>query len=151
MRVVLRSEVRGLGRPGEVKDVADGYAQNFLLPKGLAVEANAAELKRLALERAGAEKKKERALDEAKQLARRVDATTLTFALKAGKDGRTFGSVTNKDIAESLKRDAGIELERTKIHLEDPLRSLGVHKVEVRLATGVRASLTVAIEPAPAG
>lgn len=150
MRVVLRSEVRGLGRPGEVKDVADGYAQNFLLPKGLAVEANAAELKRLAQERAGAEKKKERALDEAKQLAERLGRTTLTFSLKAGKDGRTFGSVTSKDITESLKRDAGIDLERTKIHLEDPLRSLGAHKVEVRLATGVRASLTVAIEPAPA-
>lgn len=151
MRVVLRSDVRGLGKRGEIKDVADGYAQNFLLPKGLAVEANAAELKRLAQERAGAEKKKERALGEAKQLAERIGATTLTFALKAGKEGRTFGSVTGKDIAEALKRDAGIDLERTKIHLEDPLRALGVHKVEVRLATGVRASLTVEIEAAPAG
>ena len=151
MRVVLRSEVRGLGRPGEVKDVADGYAQNFLLPKGLAVEANAAELKRLAQERASAEKKKERALGEAQQLAQQIDRTTLTFQLKAGKDGKTFGSVTSKDVAEALRRDAKIDVERTKIHLEEPLRSLGVHKVEVRLATGVRASLTIAIEPEPAG
>lgn len=145
---MLRSEVRGLGRPGDVKDVADGYAQNFLLPKGLAVEANAAELKRLAQERSSAERKKERAHGEAQQLAERLGATTLTFSLKAGKDGKTFGSVTSKDLVEALKRDAGIELERTKIHLEEPLKSLGVHSVEVRLLTDVRAKVTVAIEPA---
>ena len=146
MRVVLKSEVAGLGRPGEVKDVADGYAQNFLLRKGLAVEATAGELKRLAQQAASEKAKKDRAHGDAEALAERLGATTLAFTLKAGKDGKTFGSVTSKDIAEALKRDAKIDIERTKIHLEEPLRTLGVHKVEVRLLTGVRAHVTVAIE-----
>ena len=149
MRVVLRSEVAGLGRPGEVKDVADGYAQNYLLRKGLAVEATAGELKRVAEQAAKAKAKKDRAHGDAEALATRLDATTLAFMLKAGKDGKTFGSVTSKDIAEALKKDAKIELERTKIHLEEPLRALGVHRVEVRLLSDVRAHVTVAIEPAP--
>lgn len=148
MRVVLKREVPGLGRPGEVKDVADGYGQNYLLPRGLAVEATAGELKRVAQERASVQKKKDRAHAEAEELAARLGATTLSFTLKAGKDGKTFGSVTSKDIAEALKRDAGIELERTKIHLEDPIRTLGTHAVEIRLLTDVRAKLTVAVGPA---
>lgn len=148
MRVVLRKEVRGLGRPGEVKDVADGYAQNFLLPRGLAVEATAGELKRLAQERATAKAKQDRTHDEAKALAERIRSTTLTFALKAGKDGKAFGSITSKDIAESLSRAIGRPVERTKIHLDEPLRTLGAHRVEVRLLADVRATVTVAIEPA---
>jgi large subunit ribosomal protein L9 len=148
VRVVLRQEVRGLGRTGEVKEVAEGYAQNFLLPRGFAVEASAGELKRLAQERASVQAKKDRTHAESEALARRIGETTLTFSLKAGKDGRTFGSVTNKDIAESL-RTSGIDIDRAKIHLEEPLRALGVHRVEVRLQTDVRASLTVAVEPAP--
>ena len=148
MRVVLKREVAGLGRPGEVKEVADGYAQNFLLPRGLAVEASAGELKRVAQERASVQAKKDRAHDDAETLAKRLEATTLTFSLKSGKDGKTFGSVTSKDIAEALKRDAKIEVERTKVHLEDPLRTLGVHRVEIRLLTDVRPKITVAVEPA---
>jgi large subunit ribosomal protein L9 len=149
VRVVLRREVAGLGRPGEVKDVADGYAQNYLLPRGLAAEATAGELKRLAQQAQSERTKKERAHAEAEALAARIATTTLSFRLKAGKDGKTFGSVTSKDIAEALKREARLDIERTKIHLEDPLRSLGAHSVEVRLLTDVRARLTVAIEPEP--
>ncbi|MEK6620837.1 MAG: 50S ribosomal protein L9 [Chloroflexota bacterium] len=148
MRVVLKKEVQGLGRPGDVKDVADGYAQNFLLPRGLASEASAGELKRVAQERATATAKRDRAHAEAEALAKRISATTLVFKLKAGSEGKTFGSVTNRDVAEALRRDAMIEVDRTKIHLEEPLRSLGVHQVEVRLLADVRAKLAVAIEPA---
>lgn len=148
MRVVLKKEVQGLGRPGDVKDVADGYAQNFLLPRGLASEASAGELKRVAQERATATAKRDRAHAEAEALAKRISATTLVFKLKAGDQGKTFGSVTNRDVAEALRRDAMIEVDRTKIHLEEPLRSLGVHQVEVRLLADVRAKLAVAIEPA---
>ena len=148
MRVVLKKEVQGLGRPGDVKDVADGYAQNFLLPRGLASEASAGELKRVAQERATATAKRDRAHAEAEALAKRISATTLVFKLKAGDQGKTFGSVTNRDVAEALRRDAMIEVDRTKIHLEEPLRSLGVHQVEVRLLADVRAKLAVAIESA---
>ncbi|MGH2500674.1 MAG: 50S ribosomal protein L9 [Candidatus Limnocylindria bacterium] len=149
MRVILRQEVRGLGRAGEVKDVADGYAQNYLLPRGLAVEARAGELKRVAQEKASLKAKRDRAHAEAAALARRFDEVTLVFALKAGDQGKTFGSVTSKDIAEALSRQAKVAVERTKVHLEEPLKTLGLHRVEVRLLADVRAHVTVAIEAAP--
>jgi large subunit ribosomal protein L9 len=148
MRVVLKQEVPGLGRAGDVKDVADGYGQNFLIPRGLATEATAGELKRVAQGRAKAKAKQDRAHLDAEALAKKLSATTLVFKLKAGKDGKAFGSVTNRDIADALKREAGVEVDRTKIALPDPLRTLGIHRVEVRLVTDVRAQVTVAVEPA---
>lgn len=148
MRVILKREVRGLGRPGDVKEVADGYAQNFLLPKGLATPATAGEMKHLAAERQADKVRKDRAHADAQELATRLETVTLVFKLKAGEQGKTFGSVTNKDIAESLKREHKIEIERTKIQLADPVRTLGAHTVEIRLMPDVRAKVTVAIEPA---
>ena len=147
MRVVLKQEVRGLGRPGEVKDVADGYAQNFLIPRGFAIEASAGELKRVAQQRASAQTKRDRAHGDAEALAKRLDAITLIFTLKAGAQGKTFGSVTTKDISEALAREHRIEVDRAKIHAE-PLKTLGVHRVEVRLLADVRAQVTVAVEAA---
>jgi large subunit ribosomal protein L9 len=147
MRVILKREVAGLGRPGEVKDVADGYAQNFLLPRGLAIEATAGELKVLARARDAKRAKQDRAHGEAEELAQRLAETTLVFRLKAGEQGKTFGSVTSKDVADALKREHKIEIDRTKVHLLEPLKSLGVHAVEIRLLTDVRAKVTVAIEP----
>lgn len=147
MRVVLKKEVRGLGRPGDVKEVADGYAQNFLFPKGLAIEASAAELKRVAQERASVQAKQDRALSDAQSLAKTLDAVALVFKLKSGEQGKTFGSVTTKEIADALKREHRIDIDPRKIHAE-PLRALGVHTVEIRLLTDVRGHVTVAIEPA---
>lgn len=148
MRVILKAEVSGLGRTGEIKDVADGYARNYLLPKGLAIEATGGELKLLAQERQSAKTKKDRAHQDAEELAARLGEITLVFKLKAGDQGKTFGSVTAKEVAEALKKEAKADIDKTKIVLHEPLRSLGVHKVEVRLLTDVRASVTVAIEPA---
>ena len=148
MRVILKAEVRGLGRTGEVKDVADGYARNYLLPKGLAIEATGGELKVLAQERQTEKTRKDRAHQDAEDLAKRLDAVTLVFKLKAGEHGKTFGSVTAKEVADALKKEAKAEIDKTKIVLHEPLRSLGVHKVEVRLLADVRANVTVAIEPA---
>jgi large subunit ribosomal protein L9 len=147
VRVVLKQEVRGLGRPGDVREVADGYAQNFLLPKGLAIEASAGELKRVAQERARAQAKQDRAHGDAEALAKKLSAVTLVFALKAGDQGKTFGSVTTKEIADALKREHRIVIDPRKMNAE-PLRALGVHRVEIRLLTDVRAQVTVAIEPA---
>jgi len=147
MRVILKREVAGLGRPGDVKDVADGYAQNFLLPRGLAIEATAGELKVLARARDARRAKADRAHADAEELAKRLSQTTLVFRLKAGEQGKTFGSVTNKDIADALQREHKVEVDRTKVHLPEPLKSLGVHTIEIRLLTDVRANVTVAIEP----
>jgi large subunit ribosomal protein L9 len=148
VRVILKTEVRGLGRPGEVKHVADGYARNYLLPRGLAIEATGGELKHLARERDAAKAKKDRAHGEAEDLAKRLAEVTLVFKLKAGEQGKTFGSVTTKEIAEALRKEAKAEIDKTKVVLHEPLKSLGVHKVEVRLLPDVRADVTVAIEPA---
>jgi large subunit ribosomal protein L9 len=148
LRVILKHEVRGLGRPGEVKDVADGYAQNFLLPKGLAIEATAAEMKHLAQERQADKIRKDRAHADAEELAARLGTITLVFRLKAGAEGKTFGSVTSKDIVEALKRDHKITIDRTKIDLPEQVRSLGAHSVEIRLMPDLRAKVTVAVEPA---
>jgi len=139
--------VAGLGRPGDVKDVADGYAQNFLLPRGFAVEATAGEMKVLARARDAKQAKQDRAHADAEELAKRVSDTTLMFRLKAGGQGKTFGSVTSKDVADALKRELKVDIDRTKVHLPEPLKALGVHKVEIRLLTDVRANVTVAIEP----
>lgn len=147
MRVILKREVAGLGRPGDVKDVADGYAQNFLLPRGLAIEATAGELKVLARARDAKRAKQESAHTEAEELAKRLSETTLVFRLKAGEQGKTFGSVTNKDIADALQREHKVDVDKTKVHLPEPLKALGVHKVEIRVLTDVRANVTVAIEP----
>lgn len=148
MRVILKREVAGLGRPGDVKDVADGYAQNFLLPRGLAIEATAGEMKVLARARDAKRAKQDRAHADAEELAKRLSETTLVFKLKAGDQGKTFGSVTSKDIAEALQREHKVDVDKTNVHLPDPLKSLGVHTVEIRLLTDVRANVTVAIEPA---
>jgi large subunit ribosomal protein L9 len=148
VRVILKAEVRGLGRTGEIKDVADGYARNYLLPKGLAIEATGGELKHLAQERQAEKSKKDRAHEDAEKLAKRLGDVTLVFKLKAGEHGKTFGSVTAKEVAEALKKEAKAEIDKTKIVLHEPLRSLGVHKIEVRLLPDVRADVTVAIEPA---
>jgi large subunit ribosomal protein L9 len=148
VRVILKAEVRGLGRTGEIKDVADGYARNYLLPKGLAIEATGGELKVLAQERQTEKTKKDRAHQDAEELAKRLGQVTLVFKLKAGDQGKTFGSVTAKEVADALKKEAKADIDKTKIVLREPLRSLGIHKVEVRLLTDVRANVTVAIEPA---
>jgi large subunit ribosomal protein L9 len=148
VRVILKAEVRGLGRTGEIKDVADGYARNYLLPKGLAIEATGGELKVLAQERQTEKTKKDHAHQDAEELAKRLGQVTLVFKLKAGEQGKTFGSVTAKEVADALKKEAKADIDKTKIVLHEPLRSLGIHKVEVRLLSDVRANVTVAIEPA---
>jgi len=148
VRVILKREVRGLGRPGEVKDVADGYAQNFLIPQGLATPATAGELKHLAQERQADKVKKDRAHSDAEELATRLGTIALVFKLKAGEQGKTFGSVTNKDIAEALRTEHRIDIDRAKIVLPEPVRSLGAHTIEIRLLPDVRATVTIAVEPA---
>ncbi len=147
MRVILRREVKGIGKPGEVKDVADGYALNFLLPRGLAVEASASTLAAINRQKEAAVAQRERARSEAQELARRLASTTLSFTLKSGAQGRVFGSVTNRDVADALAA-SGFEVDRAKVHLAEPLKTLGTHQVEIRLLPDVRAEVTVRIDPA---
>src|SRR5438445_11978901 len=133
MRVILKTEVKGLGRVGDVKDVADGYARNYLLPKGLAIEATGAELRQLAQERDAEKAKKDRTHGDAEALAKRIAEITLVFKLKAGDQGKTFGSVTATEVAEALTNEAKTEIDRTKVALRQPLKQIGVHPLELRL------------------
>ena len=145
MRVVFRKDVPGVARAGEVKDVAEGHARNYLLPRGLAIEASSGELRRVADERASAKARKSREHADAEALAARAAAVTLVFRLKVGPQGKAFGSVTDRDVADAL-RAQGIDAPREKIHLDEPLRTIGTHQVELRLLPDVRARVTVAIE-----
>ncbi len=147
MRVVLRQEVKGVGRPGDVRDVADGYATNFLIPRGLAVEATTSALRGVERQKESAQARAERGLTEMRELATRIHGLSVSFALKAGAGDRVFGSVTNRDLAQALQA-RGIEIDRAKIQLAEPLRSLGTHRVEVRLLPEVRAELIVEITSA---
>src|SRR6266850_2464123 len=114
----------------------------------VAIEATGGELKLLAQERQSEKTKKDRVHQDAEELAKRLGEVTLVFKLKAGERGKTFGSVTAKEVADALKREAKADIDKTMVVLHEPLRSLGVHTVEVRLLTDVRANVTVAIEPA---
>lgn len=147
MRVVLRAEVRGIGKPGDVKDVADGYATNYLIPRGLAAPATAGALRALEQRKESAQTQADRDRAELAELAKRIEATPLSFALKAGARGKVFGSVTNRDLAEALAAK-GLEVDRAKIQLAEPLKTLGTHRVEVRLLPDLRAELVVEIAAA---
>ena len=144
MRVILRKEVKGVGKPGDVKDVADGYATNYLLPRGFAVEASAGALRAVAQQQESAKARVERERAEMREFARRIGETRLSFALKAGAQGKVFGSITNRDIAEALAA-RGVTLDRSKIALAEPIRTLGSHRVEARLLPEVRAEIVVEV------
>lgn len=154
MRVVLRERVRDLGDPGAVVVVSDGYARNFLLPRGLAVPATEANVRSAAREAEERARRAEARAAETRDLAARLAGISVTFRLKVGATrpqdghpGRTFGSVTAAEIAEALA-EKGIEIERRRIALAEPIRSLGVHTVPVKLAGGVEASVQVKVEAA---
>lgn len=144
MRVILKEKVKGIGNAGEVKDVSDGYARNFLLPRNLAMVADAAALKKLAQEQASASKKDARELDSSNDIKKRVEATLLKYTAKAGEGGRLFGSVTSKDIADQLARE-GIRVDRRKILLDEPIRQLGDFELDIRLHPQVIAKLRLTV------
>lgn len=147
MRVILRSDIKGVGKPGDVKDVAEGYATNFLLPRGLAVKATAEALEAVKRQKDSVQARTTREKAEMADLAKRLGEVRLSFALKAGAQGKVFGSVTNRDIAEALA-SKGFEIDRARIHLPEPLRSLGEHRIELRLLPDVHATVVVEIVPA---
>jgi len=145
VKVILKAKVKGIGNAGEVKDVSDGYARNFLLPRGLAVEADANALKNLEQQRESASKKDARELTNSKELQRAIEAAPIKYTAKAGEGGRLFGSVTSKDIADELARK-GIKVDRRKILLNEPIRQLGNFELDIRLHPQVTAKLRLTVE-----
>jgi len=147
MKVILTADVADLGKSGELREVADGFARNFLIPRKLAVPAAGGAFRAWQHDVANREEKRKREREEAEVLTARVTSTTLTMGVKVGEGGKLFGSVTAKDVAQALGR-RGIEVDRHRIELEEPLRQLGTYKVAVRVHPGLDpAEVTVVVEP----
>ncbi len=144
MKVILQEEVKGLGKMGDVVNVAEGFARNYLIPRKLAVEANVKNVKAMEHEKRKVEEKAKKMRSEAERLSEKLAAMTLTLSAKAGEEERLFGSVTTMDIAEALKRE-GIEIDRKKILLEEPIKRLGTHSVGIRIHSDVTARVSVRV------
>jgi len=142
VEVILRQAVDELGDIGEVVDVKPGYARNYLIPQGMAYEATDANQKRFKEERRHIFAKSTRELDRAKAASERIQGQSVSFSVRAGEEGKLFGSVTASDIAEALA-EKGVEVDRHLIRLEEPIKQLGVYKVTVRLHSEVRPEVTV--------
>ncbi len=132
MQVILKEEIPNLGQMGELVAVKPGYGRNYLIPKGLAVEATPRNIKRLEHERRNIERRKEKLLAEARSIADRLRDMSITIAKKTTDEDRLYGSVTNREIADVLSSE-GINIDRRKIVIDEPIRSLGVFKVKVKL------------------
>ncbi|MGZ8515107.1 MAG: 50S ribosomal protein L9 [Candidatus Limnocylindrales bacterium] len=146
MKVILTKDVAKLGKSGEMRVVADGYATNFLIPNDLAVPAAGGAYRAWQHDIASREDKRVRERAEAEIAATRIASTTLTMGVKVGEGGKLYGSITSKDIADALGR-RGIDVDRHKIDLEDPLKTLGTYKVAIKVFTGMTAEVTVVVEP----
>ncbi len=146
MKVILTSDVEKLGKSGELKDVADGYARNYLIRQKLAVPAAGGAFRAWQHDIASREEKRKREREEAEIAATRIGSTTLTMGVKVGDGGKLYGSITAKDIADALGR-RGIEVDRHKVDLEEPLKSLGTYKVAVKVFAGMSPEVTVVVEP----
>jgi large subunit ribosomal protein L9 len=146
MKVVLQDDVKGLGTTGDVKDVADGYARNFLIPRRLATPATAGALKNVEAQRASVAKRQAQVDADARALAEQLGAMTLTLKARVGSQDRLYGSITSADIAAALGSELGTTFDRRKLVLEEPIRELGTHTVPVHLARDVTTSLTVNVE-----
>jgi large subunit ribosomal protein L9 len=146
MKVIFLQDVSTKGKRGEIKEVADGYARNFLFPKNLAVQATPAALKEAKERVEEDKKKKDRHQAELRQLAQSLKGTEIGFKAKAGEKGRLHGSVTAAEIAEKLSGVAGAEIDKKKIKLDEPLRNLGTHEVAVSFGGGIETKISVLIE-----
>jgi large subunit ribosomal protein L9 len=143
VKIILLKDVDNLGRIGDVKEVAPGYARNFLLRRGLATEASPGALKQIQILHNRRAKEDARRLSAAQQLAERLSNLAVTIAARVGEQGRLFGSVTNQDVAAALKEQHGIELDRRDVALDEPIRTLGTHTVTARLGGQVHAQVRV--------
>jgi large subunit ribosomal protein L9 len=146
VKVILTSDVDPLGKSGELKDVANGYARNYLIPRNLAVPAAGGTYRAWLHDIASREEQRKKDFAEAEINAQRISSTTLTMGVKVGEGGKLYGSITAKDIADALAR-RGIDIDRHKIDLDEPLRQLGTYKVAIRVYSEMTPEVTIEVEP----
>lgn len=146
MKVILKQDIKGVGKKDEVINANDGYARNFLFPKNLAVEANEVNMSKLKAKKDGENYRKSQEKEEAQKQAEKIKNITLTIKVKAGENGKIFGGVTAKEIAENLKTQYNIEVDKKKITLAETIKTLGKFNIEMKLYEGVSAKLLVSVE-----
>jgi large subunit ribosomal protein L9 len=147
MKIVLRQDVPKLGEAGTIQTVADGYARNYLIPRGLAVVATPGEIKTAEHNLKVRERKVSRQEEQQKALGDKIQGTRLEFTARAGEQGRLFGSITASDIMAQLNQKIGEEIDRRKLQLSEPLRTIGEHELEIHLVGRLRPTITVVVEP----
>jgi len=146
MKVILKEDVKGTGKKGEMVNVKDGYARNFLFPKGLAVEATAENINIMKARKEAESAKKQKEMAQARELAAKLRDITVVIKTKAGENGKLFGSITSKDISDKLKSDYKIDIDKKKFNMPEPIKSLGSCEVEVKLYPEISAKLNVKVE-----
>lgn len=145
MEVILLQDVKALGKRGEIVKVNDGYARNFILKKNLGIEANAKNLNDLKLQKANEAKIEQEKLDNAKKFAAEIGEKYVTLSLKSGEGGKTFGSVSTKEIAEAVKKQLGYDIDKKKMILDEPIKTLGTHIIQLKLHREVTGKLEVRV------
>lgn len=142
MKVILKEDVKNLGVAGSVVNVADGFAKNFLIPRNLAVEASTKNIKALEQARKKIEDEVRKAKDRAQELSNKLSSLTIQIQAKAGEEGKLFGSITNADISEALKRE-GYDIDRKKVVLDEPIKRLGTYTVQVKVYQDIVATVNI--------
>jgi len=145
MKLVLTQEVRSLGAPGDIVEVADGYGRNFLIPRGLAIQATKGTLKQVDTIRRTRELREVRNLEQAQQIAVQLGSLKVKVAAKAGDGGRLFGQVTPAQVAEAVKKTGGPKIDKKRLQIDSPIKSLGAHVVHLRLHPEVEATINVEV------
>jgi large subunit ribosomal protein L9 len=143
VKLILRADVERVGKKGDIIDVADGYARNFLLPKGLALKATPGAASQASAMRRSRDIKDAKEREAGEQIARQLVPAVIRIPARAGSEGRLFGSITAADVVEAVKEQTGIELDRRRLHLDEPIKTLGMHEVPVRLHADVQFRVTV--------
>ncbi len=146
MKVILQQDVKGTGQKGQIVTVSDGYARNYLFPKKIAIEATSANMNSVKLAESAMQHRKETEKDDAIALGDKIKELNVNVKAKAGENGKLFGSITNKEIAEALQAQCGIKLDKKKISLPEPLRHTGSFSVEIKLYPEVHTQLAVIVE-----
>lgn len=145
MKIILLQDVKSLGKKGEIVEASDGYARNYLIPKKLGCEANPKNMNTLREEKAAQEKRAKEELAKAKELAKVYATKTVKLSIKVGKEGRTFGSISGKEIATEAKKQCGLDIDKKKMDLPEPIRTPGIFTIPVRLHPEVMAGIKVEI------
>jgi large subunit ribosomal protein L9 len=145
MKVILTQDVQGSGKKGDILNVSDGFARNFLLKRGMCVEANDANMKQIAAKKAAEAKKIQQEKDEAAARKKELDGKTVKVHAKAGENGKLFGSVTAQEIAEAVKAQLGYEADKRKITIEDEIKKYGTYEAEMKLYSGISAKFYVLV------